>query len=171
MVRKIKSFSIILLSLVHFASCTSQKYFFDTESSERQKELRKHRSGNIFDGIGFTIISAFATETIEINADFYPEGQEFKKLKLINPTKDTMYINMLTDVYWDEENFCDFMDIRIPPHKKCSMLVPVNANYNVYFSNTPGEEDDEMVEINTDDIGKLPLYPGLAVIKDLNLNQ
>ncbi|MCG6187683.1 hypothetical protein [Maribellus maritimus] len=166
MTRKLKSVSIILSFLVLFTSCTSQKYFFDTESSERQKELKKHRSGNVFGDIGLMIASLFVMATLEVDAGFYPEGQEFKKLKLINPTKDTIYVNMLTDVYWDEQNFCDFMDIRIPPHQKCTMLVPVNADYNVYFSNTPEEEDDEMLEINTDAFKRLSLYPGLTVIED-----
>lgn len=170
-IRKRDTAVVILLVAILLSSCASGKYFYDVESRERQKELRKHRSGNVFGDIGLMIASAFVMAALEIETDFYPEGQEFKKIKLINPTKDTIYVNMLTDVYWDEENFCDFMDIRIPPRQKCLMLVPVNANYNIYFSNTREEEDDEMLEINTDSFKRLSLYPGMTVIKELNLNQ
>ncbi len=169
--RKLKFISAILSLSILFISCSSQKYFFDPESRERQKDLKKNRSGNVFGDIGLMMASAFVSATLEVETDFVPQGQEFKKIKLINPTKDTIYVNMLTDVYWDQDNFCDFMDIRIPPFEKCSMLVPVNADYNVYFSNTPEEEDDEVLEINTDDFRKLSLYPGLTIIKKLNLNQ
>lgn len=171
MSRKLKLISIFLSILIFFSSCSSQHYIFDASSRERQKELRKSRSGNVFTDIGLMIASLFVMATLEVDAGLFPEGQEFKKLKLINPTKDTIYVNMLTDIYWDQENFCDFMDIRIPPQEKCSMLVPVNANYNVYFSNTPEAEDDEMLEINTDDFKRLSLYPGLTEIEELNLNQ
>lgn len=90
----------------------------------------------------------------------------------MNPTKDTMYINMLTDVTWDKNDYCDFMDIRIPPKTNCKVLVPVDANYNLYFSNTPEDDDDEMLEIFTSDINKLSLYPGITLVNDtIDLNQ
>lgn len=169
--RKLKSISFFLSVSLFFCSCSSQQYFFDASSRERQKELRKSRSGNVFTDVGLMLASMFVMATLEVDAGIFPEGQEFKKLKLINPTTDTIYVNMLTDVYWDYEDFCDFMDIRIPPNEKCPILVPVNANYNVYFSNTPDEEDDEMLQINTDDFKRLSLYPGLTKIDVLNQNQ
>lgn len=129
-------------------------------------ELKKHRSGNVFADIGLTIASIFVSTAINFNLGLYPEGQDFKKLKLINPTADTIYINMLTDVYWDKENYCDFMDIRIPPDEKCKALVPVDANYNLYFSHTPESDDDEMLQIKTSNIKKISLYPGLTKTKE-----
>ena len=159
--------SIILL----FGSCTTPQYIHDKGSNERQKKLIKRHSGNIFSDIGLLLSSIFIMAAVEVDREFIFDDQEFKKLKLINPTKDTIYVNMLTDVYWDEENFCDFMDIRLPPNQRCKMLVPVNANYNVYFSNTPEPEDDEMLEINTDEFNKLKLYPGMTKINDPKLNQ
>jgi hypothetical protein len=70
---------------------------------------------------------------------------------------------MLTDFFWDEDNYCDFMDIRIPPKEKCKLLLPVDANYNVYFSATPEKDDDEHIEINTNDFKRISLYPGLTL--------
>lgn len=152
----------LIIATAFLLSCSSPKYFHDPVSRDRQMELKKHRSGNIFADIGLTITSIFISTAVNIDLAMFPQGQDFKKLKIINPTADTLYVNMLTDVFWDEENYCDFMDIRIPPKEKCKVLVPVDANYNLYFSITPDSDDDEMLEINTNDLKKISLYPGLT---------
>ena len=69
---------------------------------------------------------------------------------------------MLTDAIWDKNDYCDFMDIRIPPQKNCKILVPVATNYNLYFSNTPQNDDDEMLSIFTSDVKNISLYSGLT---------
>jgi hypothetical protein len=169
--RKRNTVIFILLTGFLLSSCVSQEYFYDADSRERQKELKKHRSGNIFADAGLMIASVFVMAAFEIETDLLPQDREFRKLKIINPTHDTLYVNMLTDVYWDEENYCDFMDIRIPPVKKCLIFVPVNAIYNVYFSHTPESEDDEMMEINTANFKRISLYPGLTTTEEIpNLN-
>ena len=160
------NFIIALIILVLYNSCSSPKYFYDFESRERQIELRKNRSGNIFANIGLSMVSVVVMSTVNVDVGLYPETQEFKKLKIINPTSDSIYINMLTNVFWDENNYCDFLDIRIPPKQKCKVLVPVNADYNLYFSNTTENGDDELLEINTDKIKKISLNPGITIIKD-----
>ena len=153
-------------------SCSSPKYFHDQSSFERQKELKKDRSGNVASDIGIGILSAFSSAAFEVDLGWYPSEQEFKKIKLNNPTRDTVYVNMLTDVYWDENDYCDFMDIRIPPNENCKVLVPLNANYNLYFSNTSESDDDEMIEVFTNDIKNISLKPGLISLNDTtNLNQ
>lgn len=155
-------FTVILL----FQSCSTPKYFHDESSYQRQKELHGCRSGNVFcdvmGGIGSIILGA----TLDTEVEFCPTEQQFKKLNLINPTNDTIYVNMLTDVVWDKEDYCDFMDIRIPPKLNCKVLVPVEANYNLYFSDTPQSNDDEMLEIYTSDVKKISLYPGLTNMVD-----
>jgi hypothetical protein len=156
---KIITFFVVLAFLF---SCATPKYFHDQVSRDRQKELKKHRSGNVFSDIGLTVASIFISTAVNVDLGMFPSGQDFKKLKIINPTPDTLYVNMLTDVYWDENNYCDFMDIRIPPNEKCKVLVPVDANYNLYFSNTADSNDDEMLEINTNDFKKISLYQGLT---------
>jgi hypothetical protein len=75
-------------------------------------------------------------------------------------------------ILWGKDDFCDFFDIRIPPQKNCKELMPVNTNYNLYFSNTPEESDDEMLEIFTGKIKSVTLFPELTVINNsINLNQ
>lgn len=127
---------------------------------------------NLISGIANGVISIFAATVFDSGLKWVPKDQQFKKLNLINPTSDTIYVNMLTDALWDEENYCDFMDIRIPPNKNYRIMVPVKTNYNLYFSNTPETNDDEMLEMFTSDIKKVFLNPGLTIINDtLNLNQ
>jgi len=165
MFRKTRLIAILFVLLLLIFSCRTTAYLHDETSNERQMELKKHRSGNIFGDIGLTLTSIIVLAAADVDPGLYPDGRDFKKIKLQNPTNDTIYVNMLTDVFWDEENYCDFMDIRIPPHKICKMLVPVDANYNIYFSNTPESEDDvEFIEVNTDDVRRLSLYPGLTKI-------
>jgi hypothetical protein len=112
------------------------------------------------------ILSVASAAAFDTDVGWYPSEQKFKKLNLVNPTNDTIYVNMLTDVLWDEFDYCDFMDIRIPPKMECKVLVPIDATYNLYFSDTPQSDDDEMLEIFTSDLSKLSLYPGITATND-----
>lgn len=156
----------IILTLLLFQSCSTPKHIHDQSSLERQKELRVSRSGNVFGDVMSGIASVIFGAVIETEIEFDTTERQFKKLNLKNPTGDTIYVNMLTDVYWDENNYCDFMDIRIPPKQNCKVMVPIDANYNLYFSNTPESDDDEMLEIYTSDIKNISLYPGLTILND-----
>lgn len=153
-------FKIFILIFL-FCSCSSPKYFHDESSFKRQKELQSSRSANVASEIAMGVLSIFSATALDTDLEWYPSEQEFKKLNLINPTSDTMYINMLTDVFWDKNNYCDFMDIRIPPKMECKVLVPVQAKYNLYFSTTPESDDDEMFQIFTSDLNKIALKPGI----------
>lgn len=155
----------ILLILVMY-SCSSPQYFHDKSSYNRQKELQNSRSAKITSDIALGVLSVFSAAALDFEVGWVPSEQKFKKLNLINPTQDTIYINMLTDVVWDELDYCDFMDIRIPPKMECKVLVPMNANYNLYFSNTPQSDDDELLEIFTTDLNKISLYPGITATND-----
>jgi len=160
------SLSVFTVIFLFIYSCSSPKYFYDQSSFERQKELKNDRSGNVASDIGISILSTFSAAAFEVDLGWYPSEQEFKKIKLNNPSNDTIYVNMLTDVFWDENNYCDFMDIRIPPNEKCKVLVPLNANYNLYFSNTSASDDDEMMEVFTNDIKNVLLKSTLTLLND-----
>jgi hypothetical protein len=159
--RQMKMMKHVLLILVGgiFLSCSSAKYIHDPISRERQKDLSGSRSSSVIvDGLMATL-SVVSAAVFETDVEWYPTETRFKKMILQNPTKDTLYVNMLTDVFWDTNNYCDFMDIRIPPEKSCRILCPIDAEYNVYFSNTAQGEDDEMITINTSEKNKLTLNP------------
>jgi len=164
--KQLSFYLITGLLTIFFFSCSTPQYFHDTSSLERQKELLKSRSGNVASDIFLGISTVCLSAALETDMGFEIHDQNFKKLNLINTSHDTMYINMLTDLFWDENDYCDFMDIRIPPQTKCKVMVPINANYNVYFSNTPESEDDELLEINTSETKNLLLIPGMTKLTD-----
>lgn len=157
-----RNFIFLLVTLFFLYGCNQTRYIQDPVSKKRQSELKKMRSGNIFTHIGKVFFAVLVSSVIETNTNLTPDNQEFKKLKLINPGDDTLYVNMLTDVYWDVDNYCDFLNIQIPPGKKCKIFVPAYANYNLYFSNTPESNDDEMIEIYTGELKRISLYQGLT---------
>lgn len=164
--KKHHAYTLLLALSLFVLSCSSPKYFYDESSLERQKELQSKRCSNVFCDVMLGIGSVFIAVATETDVAYVPSDQQFKKLNLVNPGNDTLYVNMLTDLVWDKNNYCDFMDIRIPPHLNCNVLVPVNANYNLYFSNTPQSDDDELLEINTSALKKIALYPGLTNLSE-----
>jgi len=155
-------FLFVIFTAFIFTACSSPKYIYNESSYNRQKELQTCRGKNIAKEISLGLFSACTAATLDMEFSYYPSEQQFKKLKLINSTTDTMYINMLTDVFWDTKNYCDFMDIRIPPKKSTKILVPVDVNYNIYFSITPQNDDDELLHIFTSDLKQLSLYPEMT---------
>lgn len=128
-----------------------------------EKGLQGERAGSV---VGNSFLMAFfgflsiITNTDLVNV-FLPE-QKLRHLTLANTGSDTLQVNMLAGQARRDSQYCDFKDIRIPPGEKCRLLVPVNCNYNLYFSNTMNtEEDDELLEINTNSNPKIKLYSGM----------
>lgn len=161
---------LIIVFILLIQSCSSPQYFHDESSLKRQKELNSKRCGNVFCDILAGVGSFFFAVATETDIAYVPSDQQFKKLNLINPSTDTIYVNMLTDILWDKDNYCDFMDIRIPPNTNCKVMVPVFADYNLYFSNTPQNDDDEMLQINTSYLKQVALYPGLTNLSNTSKN-
>jgi hypothetical protein len=149
-------------------SCSTPQYIYDGSSQNRQKELQSTRTSRVFGDVLIGSLSIFSSAYLGAEVEWQPSEQNFKKLNLLNPTNDTIYINMLTDIFWDKNDYCDFMDIRIPPDRNCRILVPVNAEYNVYFSKTPENDDDEMLKINTRATKHITFKPGLTVTSESN---
>lgn len=154
------------VSVLFLLSCSTPKYFHDESSLIRQKEIQSSRAANITEDIINGIFEVSSAALLEMEPDWNPSERQFKKVKLVNPSTDTIYVNMLTDLEWDENDYCDFMDIRIPPKTDCKILVPTEAAYNLYYSNTPQSDDDELMEIFTSDVFKLILDPGRLAVKD-----
>jgi len=153
---------VAALFLSGFAfSCNTYEYIHDETSRNRQKEIHSSRAGNVtFDVMG-CMSSAFLTALLDTEIGFEPSEKVYKRIKLINPSADTMYVNMLTDANWKNEEYCDFNDVRIPPGKTCKLLVPIGINYNLYFGNTENPENDKKIEVNTATFKKINLTPEL----------
>lgn len=144
----IKYFLIFLLSM-QLISCVSTKYIHDSESKIRLQEFRKTRSENVFWNLGFGVLSTFLAITINVAPAYQISNSQFKKICLENPSTDTLYVNMLTNVHFNDSLYCDFRDIRIPPLKKYRILAPLNADYNLYHRPTFESDNDQKIEFNT----------------------
>jgi DNA uptake protein ComE-like DNA-binding protein len=149
-----------LIFLFLLPSCITYRFIRNEDTVKMEKGLQGERTGSV---IGNSFLMAFfgflsvITNTDLVNV-FLPE-QKLRHLTLA----DTLQVNMLAGQARKDSQYCDFKDIRIPPGEKCRLLVPVNCNYNLYFSNTINtEEDDELLEINTNSNPKIKLYPGMT---------
>lgn len=163
--------SALFLALVMFlSSCSTPRYIHDPASYELQKEIKNKRVGNVVGDVFLTVGSTVLAILTGFIA-YSPPGQSLKKVALRNTGADTLQVNMLTDMAWKNESYADMMDLRIPPGKTARLLLPAGAIYNLYFSNTPGtEEDDEFLVFDTANMRKVSLYPGLTLTTDsLNL--
>ncbi len=158
---KITSRSISLfISLIILSSCVTSAYITDQESIERQKEMRKYRTGVNFADVGLLVASSAGAIFTGIDIYPNPQPQSFKKLVLISESKDTLFINMVTDWLWKDSAFCDVREIVMPPLQSAKVIVPMGAAYNIFFRTDYNAPDDEKVEINTSEITRVKLKPG-----------
>ncbi len=149
----------ICISFSIFLSCSVSGYITDPQSIERQKKMHGYRTGvNIGEGSLLVASSVVAVFTgVNIYPD--PQSQSFRKMTLINGSKDTLFVNMITDWHWRDSAFCDIREIVMPPLKSAKVIVPMGVAYNVFFRNDYYAPDDEKVEINTAEIRRLKLKP------------
>lgn len=147
------------ISLALLLSCSVSGFITDPDSIQRQKKMHQYRTGmNI--GEGFLVVGS-AVGAAFTGVDFYsqPTGQSFRKLKLLNESRDTLFVNMVTDYQWKDSAYFDIRDIVMPPNKSMKLIVPMGVAYNIYFRNEYGAPDDEKVEMNTSETGKIRLKP------------
>jgi hypothetical protein len=134
-------------------------YITDPESIKRQKKMRGYRTGvNIGEGsllVASSIVAAFTGMAIYPD----PQRQSYRKMKLVNESKDTLFVNMITDWQWKDSTYFDIRDIVMPPLMIAKVIVPMDVAYNIYFRNVYGDPDDEKVEINTAKTSKVKLKP------------
>lgn len=149
----------IYISLVLFSSCVTSGYITDQESVERQKEMRKYRTGVNFAEAGLLVASAVGAALSGVAIYSEPQSQSFKKMKLVNESKDTLFVNMVTDWLWKDSVYCDIREIVMPPLQSAKVIVPMGIAYNIFFRNDFNAPDDEKVEVNTADISRVRLKP------------
>ena len=168
---KITSRSIALfISLTILSSCVTSAYITDQESIERQKEMRKYRTGLNFAEVGVLFASAVGEAFTGVGIYPGPSPQSFRKMRLINGSKDTLYINMVTDFLWKDSVYCDIREIVMPPLESAKVIVPLGAAYNVFFRTDYNAPDDEKVEINTAETGRVKLNPNKIKSEEKPIN-
>ncbi len=111
-------------------------------------------------GDGFLVVGSIAASVLTgIDINTHPEIRSYRKLKLLNVCRDTLFVNMVTDWQWKDSTYFDIRDIVLPPEKSMRLIVPTGISYNIYFRNDYLAPDDEKIEINTADTGKIKLKP------------
>jgi hypothetical protein len=148
----IKKNKIVVLALLFglASGCASTQYITDPETIERQHDMKVHRtSGNLGD-VSLNLLN-LATAIIFDSGylvDINARERAFKKIIVVNVSTDTLFVNMVTDIVWKAEGYCDIMGIVLPPNAKQKVLLPFPAAYNIYFR-TPYTEE-ETFGIHTD---------------------
>ena len=150
-----------ILTTISISSCTSTRYLTDDTSIERQKDMKRNRTGGNVGDVFLNLASFVLSATLNTGYEVYSSEREFKRISLVNESADTLFVNMVTDIVWKETGYCDIMGIALPPKAKQRMLVPYPAAYNVYFK-TPYSEEENM-EIRTDNKHRrFVLRPGMT---------
>jgi len=170
-VMKITSRSIsLIVSLAVLSSCATSAYITDQESIERQKEMRKYRTGINFAEAGVLFASAVGEAFTGVSIYPEPTPQSFRKMKLTNVSNDTLYMNMVTDWLWKDSVYCDINEIVMPPLESAKVIVPLGAAYNIFFRTDYNAPDDEKIEINTDKTRSVKLQPALIKSEEKPIN-
>ena len=147
------------------SSCTSTRYLTDATSIERQHDMRRHRTGGNIGDVGINFANLFISTILNTGYEVYSRDREFKRITIVNEsTTDSLFVNMITDIVWKEDGYCDIMGIALPPEAHQKLLVPYPAAYNIYFK-TPYTEE-ENIEIRTDNYHRVfRIQPGMTNTK------
>lgn len=150
----------VLAAAIILSGCTNTRYLTDPVSIERQHDMRKSRTGGNVGDVLVNFGSLFMAAVLNTNYEVYTSERTFKRISIINQSPDSLYVNMVTDILWKEEGYCDIMGIALPAGARQKLLVPYPAAYNIYFR-SPGSEE-EMIEIRTDNRRrKITLQPNV----------
>ncbi len=149
----------ICLSISILLSCKTSAYITDKESIHLQKEMRKFRTGVNMGDFALLVASSIGAVFTGIYINPNPRPQSFRKLRLVSESKDTLFVNMVTDWLWKDSTYCDIREIVIPPLHSAKLIVPIGAAYNVFFRNDFNAPDDDKIEINTAKDRRVKLNP------------
>jgi hypothetical protein len=149
-------------------SCSTGQYIHDTGSIERQKEMHRKRTGNNIGDVALQMLNIVTLASLNLDMEPETTPRSFKRIKLYNHSTDTMRVNLLTNVFWSGDEYNDILDVRIPPNEHALLMVPLGADYNIYFRDSVGGKD-EMITINTADYKRIGLTPGMTLTGKNNL--
>ncbi len=110
--------------------------------------MRTQRSGGNVGDVLINFANIFVSAALNSEYEIYSSDRAFKRISIVNESTDSLFVNMVTDIEWKENEYCDIMGIALPPGARQKLLVPYPAAYNVYFK-TPFSEEEKL-EIRTD---------------------
>ena len=139
---------LVLAVIICSGGCTSTRYLTDSQSIERQHDMRKNRTGVNVGDVLLSFANMFISGALNTEYEVIQSERAFKRISIINESADTLIVNMVTDIVWKETGYCDIMGIVLPPGEKQKLLTPYPAAYNIYFR-TPYSEEEKL-EIRTD---------------------
>lgn len=166
MIFKFKTSSYLLIVLILSFGCANTRYLSDADSIQRQLQMKQHRNqiatSRVFANVGSAILSGILNTDITIDVNKH----NFRKLKLINESSDTIYVNMVTDILWKEKEYCDIVGIVLPGKKKQTVLIPYMAAYNIYFRSS--ETEEEKFELSEESSKtRIKLRPGMTIFTEI----
>ena len=158
-----KAILLVLTAIVCCGGCTNTRYLTDQKSIDRQHDMRKHRTGGNVGDVLVNFANLFIATTLDTQYEVYSSERSFKRISIINQSTDSLFVNMVTDIVWKEDGYCDIMGIALPPGAKQKLLLPYPAAYNVYFK-TPYSEEEKL-EIRTDnELRQINLRAGMTQV-------
>lgn len=158
---RLKTITLVLAAIICFGGCTSTRYLTDTKTIDRQHEMRANRSGVNVGDVFINIANLFISGALNTGFEVSQSERAFKRITIVNESPDSLYVNMVTDVLWKENGYCDIMGIALPAGAHQKLLAPYPAAYNVYFR-TPFTEEEKL-EIRTDsNHRRFVLRPGMT---------
>jgi hypothetical protein len=124
--------------------------------------MHRKRTGINVGDVALQMLNVVTLASLNLDMEPQTTPRSFKRIKLFNHSTDTMRVNLVTNVFWSDDQYNDILDIRIPPQGHTRLMVPLGADYNVYFRDS-AEGQDEMITINTADWKRIGLTPGMTL--------
>lgn len=154
-------FLLVLAATLACGGCTSTRYLTDQATIKRMHEMRGKRTGGNVGDIVVNFGNFFLSALLNTDYQVYSSERSYKRITVVNESNDSLYVNMVTDIKWNDNDYCDILGISLPAGARQKVLAPFPAAYNVYF-HKPGSEEEKL-EIRTDEKSRLVrLRPGMT---------
>jgi len=155
---------LLLTASLVIGSCTNTRYLTDAASIDRQHQMRASRTDGNVDDVGLNFANLFLAAILNTQYEVQSRDRTFKRISIVNQSADSLFVNMVTDIVWKKEGYCDIMGIELPPGAKQKLLVPYPAAYNIYFHSPFTEE--EKLEVRTDHkLRHINLKEGMTLVE------
>lgn len=163
-------FLLVLAAALVFSGCTGTRYVTDQATIKRQHEMRGKRTGGNVGDVLVNFGNFFLSALLNADYEVYSSERSYKRITVTNESTDSLYVNMVTDIKWNDNDYCDIMGIALPAGARQKVLVPYPAAYNVYFRK-PGSEE-EKIEVRTDGKARIVrLKPGMTILSQPEENE